>query len=193
MAEAPLPDDLYTAIGRVAASSAVLEDVLRYVLAEHSSGWLSNGAVVFEGQSLEWLVSNSVAVMTSRIDSPGMEFDSAETVAHTVRLRDAVKSASAIKSDRNTVVHGRWRRECQYESDAECKPRSSEANRSGPVFHVTRSRYRQFGGNEEAWTVSDVAAVATAIDKLVAQIMEAHNIYYVGRFGQSNKWAKPPV
>lgn len=197
MTESSLPDALFAAIGRVAAAGAVLEDVLRYVLAEHSSGRLSHGSVVFEGQSLDWLASNAVAVMTSRIESPGLEFDEPETVIHVERLRELLKDVHPIKNARNTVVHGVWRSECDYEGDDDahrlCKPRSSVKSRTDRAFHVTRSRYRAFTGSEESWTVADIVEVASATEELVGRIMEAHEAYYVARHGAPNTYARRPV
>lgn len=117
MTEGIPPDSLFAAMGRVAAASAVLEDVLRYVLAEQSGGRLSNYAVIFEGQSLDWLTSNAVAVMTCRIENPGLEFDEPETIVHVERLRDILKAVPPIKNARNIVVHGVWKSECEYEGD----------------------------------------------------------------------------
>ncbi|MFX0579449.1 hypothetical protein [Nocardia nepalensis] len=188
MADQLLPDDLFAAIGRVAAASARLEEAIRDIAIDHADTGLGHGSVIFEGQSMDWLISNGVAVIDSELSVPSLVEREPETYSALLELRELTKSASALKNDRNIVVHGVWRAKCWLadydEADFEdgglprCTPRSSRSRRNDePLFHVNRSRYRQVFGQEQAWTVSDVLAVASTTNSYIERLVGAQRAY----------------
>ncbi|MGW4718401.1 hypothetical protein [Nocardia sp. NPDC004260] len=180
-----LPDDLFAAIGRVAAASARLEEVLRDIAIEHADAGFGHGSVIFEGQSMDWLISNGVAVMDSELSVPGRMTHEPETYSALLELRECTKGASTLKNDRNIVVHGVWGVKCAFadyeeEGFAKCMPRSSRSRRNDePIFHVNRSRYRQAFGQEQAWTVSDVLGVASTTNSYIERLVRAQRAYRV--------------
>ncbi|MEV6557963.1 hypothetical protein AB0M22_19770 [Nocardia sp. NPDC051756] len=87
MARVELPDELFTAIGCVSAHNAYLEDMVRFVVSSHATGFVSHGAVIFEGQSMDWLIANGVAVLDSRLSGSGIVNDHPEPLAQTNQLR----------------------------------------------------------------------------------------------------------
>ncbi|MFB7723152.1 hypothetical protein [Nocardia sp. NPDC056100] len=184
MAMAELPDELFTAVGRVSACSAYLEDVLRFVVSSHTTGFVSHGAVILEGQSMDWLIGNGVAVLDSRLRGWHIVGEPPEPLDEVRQLRSLLKAAEPVKNARNLIVHGTWNPRCCWEPFPEkaaiwCKPRSTTPNRSSQVFHVSRSRYRQLASLEEAWTIAEVLAVATEIEDLAERLSDAQEAYEI--------------
>ncbi|MEV6135173.1 hypothetical protein AB0L63_03720 [Nocardia sp. NPDC051990] len=158
-----LPDDLLRVIGRIAAASAVLEGTLRTTLAAIAN--LDDGLIILEGQSIDWLIQNSIAAIDDfpsnhRLSSPGHS------------LRDLLKSAEHLKNDRNIVVHGEWRTRCTFSNASDpqgCKPRSPQTLLSDRTFHVLRSRYRR-NTEESCWSLDELHTLAESIRALELEL-----------------------
>jgi hypothetical protein len=164
-----LPIPLLTAIGRVATTSSQLEAALRRVVAElvggDDAGW-----IIFEGQSVDWLIQNGLAVLGQHAE--GSDGTMLSYGAPGNKLRELFREADKLKGDRNTIVHGDWRTDCVGVAINEpefCRPRSPETLRAEHVFHVVRSRYRK-GFEEQAWSIDDIEAVAATAATLAWEI-----------------------
>ena len=158
-----MPTSLLTAIGLVATSSAKLESSLRFLIGkmtgDHDAGW-----IVFEGQSMDWLISNSIAVLDEYMEGRGQSNDNIASYCRD--LRDPIKRATELRVDRNVVIHGEWSRNCFLGVDEDgygCKPHSDDSLRGGEVCHVIRSNYRK-GSKEEAWNISEIEICAAEIE-----------------------------
>lgn len=158
------PDSLLIAIGRVATSSVRLENALRYVVGklsgDHDAGW-----IIFEGQSMDWLLLNGNAVLGEYVgDEDGRN---RRLGSYGRSLRKLFKEAESLKNDRNVVIHGEWKQECLLRSG--CKPHSPDSDHAEELFHVIRSRYRR-GYEEEAWSIADIEKLASKIGSLAREL-----------------------
>jgi hypothetical protein len=149
-----LSNSLLVAIGRVTTASATLENALRHAVMElagnHDRGW-----IIFEGQSLDWLILNGNAVLG--------EYEYGGGLAGRVRknLQDLFRRAERLRNDRNIVIHGEWSGACFFPET--CKSHSPVSKSSENIFHVLRSRYRK-GYVEEAWSLSEIESLASELN-----------------------------
>jgi len=168
-----LPNILLTAIGRVAASTSMLESALRHVVADLAGGD-DAGWIIFEGQSVDWLIQNGIAVLGQHQED---EDGNSWRLGRFGRvLRDLFRAAEGLKNDRNLIIHGEWRTTCLGASINEpefCRPRSSSSAGGDQVFHVLRSRYRK-GFEEQAWTIANIEAVASAAEALARNVRSTY-------------------
>lgn len=166
-----LPEALVLAVGSVAIASADLEGALRQAVADMCNADPVDGTwLVFEGQSMDWLIQNGKMLVSD-------EFHSARRRTHG-DLPDLFRLADRLKIERNVVIHGRWYPECSYphpeDAASMCAPHSAGTYaQSGPVYHVTGSRYRKWS-MEQAWAVSEIEELADQLDQLSSRL---HSIY----------------
>lgn len=167
-------DDLYPALGMLVVASADMESRLRYIVSElaggHSGGW-----IVFEGQSVEWLVQNGMAILGQ------LEAAKQWPQENSDRIRDALRAALEANRVRNLMVHGEWRTDCLDWEECAARPSSGPADHR--IFHVFRSRYRK-GFEERQIAVCDVEALADkmwSLERELRQAMKAAVDVWLGR------------
>lgn len=158
----PLPESLVLAVGSVAIASADLEEALRRVVGSLCNADVMDGtALLFEGQSMDWLISNGKLLASDEHLSRYRRGDG--------DLPELFRKAEQLRGDRNTVIHGQWYAQCSYDpEDAAlmCSPHSVNTYaQAGLVCHVERSRYRKFS-KEEAWAVAEVVNLASEMNWL---------------------------
>lgn len=163
-----LPDALVLAIGAVASASADLEHALRTVVTDLVDvGPAEEAWLIFEGQSMDWLITNCKTLVGNELR---LQISESEQV-----LRDWLSSAERLKNLRNTVIHGRWSVKCRWPDPNDshmCSPLSATTtDESGPVYHVERSRYRRYAV-EQAWGLSEVESLAIEIMDLVDDLRD---------------------
>lgn len=154
---------LYAALGQLVVASAAMEGSLRHLVS-----WLSGdddaGWIIFEGQSVDWLVSNGLALLTELEPKKRWPAEDAE------RLEQVLIGSREIHRLRNAMIHGEWSTECLLEEDCRRRPDGSPADTR--IFHLVRSRYRK-GYEERQVAVADVEATADSMTLLGARIEEA--------------------
>ncbi|MFH9215923.1 hypothetical protein [Streptomyces globisporus] len=155
-------EELYPALGMLVVASADMESRLRYVVSELAGA--DPGWIIFEGQSVEWLVQNGKAVLRE------LEAARRWPQENSDRIRDAFRSALEANRLRNVMVHGEWRTDClDWEK---CMPRPSSGAVDLRIFHVCRSRYRK-GFEERQFAVSDVEALADKMWSLERELKQS--------------------
>ncbi|MFD9926052.1 hypothetical protein ACFWZK_07775 [[Kitasatospora] papulosa] len=143
-------EELYPALGMLVVASADMESRLRYVVSELAGGD-DAGWIIFEGQSVEWLVQNGKAALGQ------LEAMKRWPQANSDRIREALQSTLEANRLRNVMIHGQWRTDCiDWE---ECTVRPFNGPVDHRIFHVCRSRYRK-GFEERQLAISDVEALA---------------------------------
>ncbi|MEV7347134.1 hypothetical protein [Streptomyces sp. NPDC093544] len=157
-------EDLYLALGQLVVASADMESRLRYVVAE-LAGKDDAGWIVFEGQSVEWLVSNGIAVLGQ------IEEMRRWPAVNSQRIRVALLATQEVNRLRNLMVHGEWRAACFLLGEG-CVGRPDSSPPDHRVFHVCRSRYRK-GFEERQFAVVDVEALANKMWDLETELREA--------------------
>lgn len=137
---------LYPVLGKLVTESASMEISLRYVVS-----WLSGnddaGWIIFEGQSIDWLVSNGLAMVSELKPPPSLPS------ANMKRIQKVFNDAQQAYRLRNTMVHGEWLLDCLMKED--CVKRPSTSPPDNRIFHVCRSRYRK-GIEEHQVAIIDV-------------------------------------
>jgi hypothetical protein len=102
---------LYRAIGRVSAESALFDELVREVIGEVIDGsdylW-----ILFEGQPTEWLIDTALKIM-KEID-PYHEIWRDDLYS---RFNSIMGGAGKIRPIRNAVVHGIWTRATVVDGD----------------------------------------------------------------------------
>jgi hypothetical protein len=159
---------LYSAIGRVASSSANLDDTLRNVL-YNLVGPGDEVWVLFEGQSTDWLVSSIRTVL--KVAGPSHFWSEGRRE----RLAELLTQADGLRRRRNVVIHGVWGRACFYRRDEkefrQCIARPFNAPDNSETFYFMRSNQRK--PLEEAHlSISDINALAVDYDQFNMQIFE---------------------
>ncbi|MEU0540981.1 hypothetical protein ABZ319_14030 [Nocardia sp. NPDC005978] len=168
-----LPQALVLAVGSVAIASADLEGAVRRVVADLCNADPVNGTwLVFEGQSMDWLIQNGKVLVSD-------EFDSARRHGHG-DLPNLFRQAERLKAERNLVIHGQWYPECSYPHPEDaalmCTPHSADTYaQAGPVCHVEGSRYRKWS-LEQAWAVSEIEELADRLDQLANRFCSIYNL-----------------
>ncbi|MEU1861788.1 hypothetical protein [Streptomyces gardneri] len=157
-------DDLYPALGMLVVASADMESRLRYVVSE-LAGHDDAGWIVFEGQSVDWLVSNGLAVLGQLGAMQRWPADNSE------RIKAVLLDAQDANRQRNLMVHGEWRSDCIMREEG-CVGRPSASPADHRLFHVCRSRYRK-GFEERQIAISDVEALAQRIWTIELELRRA--------------------
>ncbi|MEU9225873.1 hypothetical protein AB0D40_16070 [Streptomyces massasporeus] len=155
-------DELYPALGMLVVASADMESRLRYVVSELAGGdtvW-----IIFEGQSVECLVQNGIAVLGQLEPAKRWPQENSD------RIRDALRTALDANRLRNLMVHGDWRTDCVDWETCVARPSSGPADHR--IFHVCRSRYRK-GFEERQVAVCDVEALAEKMWSLERELRES--------------------
>ncbi|AZM90270.1 hypothetical protein [Streptomyces sp. W1SF4] len=147
----------------MAVESAELESRLR-----HTLSWLAGdddaGWIVFEGQSVDWLISNGRAVLGQHAAMKRWPAEQNERLLH------LLPEIQEVNRTRNFIVHGLWAAECFLDEDCEQRPQHSPLD--DRLFHVVRSRYRK-GYQEREVAVSDIDELADRMVSLAASLDEA--------------------
>ncbi|CAM4041733.1 hypothetical protein NONI108955_05770 [Nocardia ninae] len=166
-------DELYPALGKMLVASSRMEWRLRYLVCwlagEDQGGW-----IVFEGQSVDWLVASGRAILGELRYSRRWPDENSD------RIENALAEVQAIAAQRNFLVHGDWDTKCYSEN---CKPRLRNLPSDDRVFHVARSRYRK-GFEEREVAVTDVEKLAKRMVDLAAEMDRAKvaaRIAWIGR------------
>jgi hypothetical protein len=136
-----------------------LRDVVSRLAGSDDAAW-----IIFEGQSVDWLVSNGLAVLTQR---EPMERWPTQIVA---QFREALSNTQTAYRTRNIMIHGEWRTDCFMGEG--CIGRSVSIPADGPVFHVHRSRYRK-GLEERQIAIVDIEALAEHMRELEYELRDA--------------------
>ncbi|MFB8279582.1 hypothetical protein [Nocardia colli] len=159
--ESPHFDELYPALGQLLVASGRMELQVRCLVA-----WLAGsddvGWIVFEGQTVEWLVSTGRALQAERMCTQPTQKDR----EHLERTAQAFMAAQELNGQRNFLAHGDWRSACYSE---ECRTRARNLPQDDRQFHVLRSRYRK-AFDERVVAVSDVEVLAQQINDLANDI-----------------------
>lgn len=155
-------DQLYPALGRLLVACSRMEFQIRclvsWLAGDDDAGW-----IVFEGQSVEWLLSTGKALLEHLRRGTLRE-------EHTEAIAKVFAAAQALNGHRNFFAHGDWGKTCYSEN--ECQTRAGNLPPDERLFHVTRSRYRK-GFQEREVAVSDVEALA---EEVVLQTTEMRTI-----------------
>lgn len=157
-----LPVGLYTAIGRVAHSTALLDAMLGE-FAEHLTGSLETWVFV-SGQSTEWLLQMCRVLL----DMADPQQDRYPTEFRE-EIRQRFERASELRNLRNRVIHGTWSR-VPFDEQPLRRPWGNSS--PGKVYWVARDRQRR-GAEEQEMTVADVDRLADEIDQVAAGIIRA--------------------
>ncbi|MEU1204673.1 hypothetical protein [Nocardia sp. NPDC005825] len=138
-----------------------MDEVLRRMIAQLTGSNLE-AWIIFEGQSTDWLVQNSLVVLDQATLRWRYESNRGD------EYRKCLKETDKLRNDRNLVIHGDWATTNRLSSPA--KPRSTDAAHAAETFFVMRSRYRRWG-HEECWSAADVDAVASAIQDWITRVI----------------------
>jgi hypothetical protein len=163
--------DLFPALGKLVVASAAMESRLRFAVSD-LAGADDRGWIVFEGQSVEWLVTNGLAVLGQ------LEGTSRWPEENSARIRAALQEAQNVNRHRNLMVHGTWDTDCLLREGCIERPANSPAD--SRIFHVCRSRYRK-GYEERQFAVCDVEALADKMwdleHELRQSVQAAHDVW----------------
>lgn len=160
--------ELYAAIGRVAASSAELDELLRELLDVllSPSEW---AGMLAEGQPTDWLIRSLKLILGERDPYN----DSYAPEQHAAFLSYA-KRADWLRERRNSVIHGYFRSWAIHEGD-EVRGRPWGLWDDDKPFTCSRSRRLQHF-DEQWWTLSNVNRLADELHEVAiewAQLMRA--------------------
>ncbi|QDY11002.1 hypothetical protein FJK98_30810 [Micromonospora sp. HM134] len=175
--DAELTESLYRAIGRVVSESAKVEDRLRSILSDFDP--TDNLAILFEGQSWEWLVQ-SVKVVLAKYGAYGWRGERDEMIS-------LLGEMAELRDLRNWVAHSTWRKHCSFGDDDElCAPSVRGKSEPEKVLHFNRSRQRRKRA-EKRFTVEDVEEIADRIEDLCVRLHDcgtrmAKRRYMLGRY-----------
>ncbi|QEU95155.1 hypothetical protein [Streptomyces kanamyceticus] len=168
-------DALYSALGRVVVASARMESRLRYnvgwMAGDHDAGW-----IVFEGQSVEWLVSNGKAILGQITEMKWWPSDHSDRIA---RAFNDIQDAARM---RNLLVHGQWAKSCSGDEICTARPQTAKADQR--IFHVYRSRHRK-GFEEREIAICDLDDLAQRMLDLAVEIDDAYEDAIDPRRGQA--------
>lgn len=148
---------LYGAIGRVAVSSAMLDEVLTELVDELAGTDIMWRITV--GQSTDWLIQS----LRLLLDETDPYFRRYTHEQHRTFL-SLLDEAGRLRDLRNYVVHGLWTSESAFEEDARPRP-WGETEATEAVFYSTRARNRK-GYVAHAMTVGDALRLATEIARV---------------------------
>jgi hypothetical protein len=162
--------DLYAAIGRVAASSAILEDTLRSILKDLSDTEYSDEAwILFEGQSMDWLINGCFLILkhsgpSHRWYNYGHEL---------IKLLGECKEK--LQKDRNVVIHGIWKDYCEWSNEEEehrnCTLRPSDSQDDHRIYYFMRSNQRRVFHCVHL-AVSDLQELANRIQRVNSELWQ---------------------
>ncbi|QIS19556.1 hypothetical protein [Nocardia terpenica] len=171
--ERKLSGELLTAIGRVATASATLEAQVRFAVGDLAGGIGGEGWIIFEGQSMDWLILNGIAVLGEyNLEYGGYTSAFRNSIE---QMKKCLRDVEKVKSERNTIIHGEWSSSCVTGWEpGDCLPHSTETTDAPAetIFHVVRSRYRR-GYQEQQWSVAEVNKLAEEIRILTGRIRNA--------------------
>ncbi|MFI8306851.1 hypothetical protein ACIF80_26120 [Streptomyces sp. NPDC085927] len=156
-------DALHMSLGRLVTASAQMELHLRGVVGElaevEDAGW-----IVFEGQSVDWLVNMGKALLKEHREMERWPAEFSDAIG------ESLAAVGAINLLRNRMVHGAWSRTCLGASD--CVPRPQGAAFDDRVFHVYRSRNRK-GVEEHQVAVCDIQDLVQRIYDVIPALRRA--------------------
>ncbi|MBF6177448.1 hypothetical protein [Nocardia otitidiscaviarum] len=174
-------DELYPALGRLVVNSSRLETCLRSFLC-----WLAGveeAGVVFDGQSVEWMIASSRAVL-------GELKCTREFQLHDCDWFEALLAeAQDLNRQRNFFVHGDWDVEDRTE-DSVRRPRNSPSDHR--IFYVARSRLRKSFESREV-AVVDVDLLADRMLGLTRKFRAAEDEGFRLRLAWSVFEQQPPM
>lgn len=150
-------DSLYGAIGRVAVSSAMLDEVLTELVDEFARTDVMWRITV--GQSTDWLIQS----LRLLLDETDPYFKSYTQEQHLAFL-EMLDEAGRLRDLRNYVVHGLWTSKLVFEEEARPRPWGETEAREA-VFYSTRARNRK-GYVSHAMTVGDALNLAIEIARV---------------------------
>ncbi|MFI0226102.1 hypothetical protein [Streptomyces lydicus] len=169
-------DDLYRALGQLVVATAEMEmrlrDVVGQLAGDDDAGW-----IIFEGQSVEWLISNGKAVLGEHSDMRRWPTE------NTARITEALNTTQEVARLRNFLVHGFWRRGCL--GGCECLPRPARSEADHRVFHVHRSRHRK-GYDSRLVAVADVITLATKARTVTTELRAAYDAAVAAWLGRND-------
>jgi hypothetical protein len=167
MTRAPYDPDLYTAIGKVAVTSAALEQELRYTL-DDLAGHLSDETwILFEGQSADWLTQSCRSIL--RLVDGGGHFHWERD--HRERLLQILNESDELRRRRNVVIHGMVGESCfsRNDPDSDCIVRPSGAPEDSRIYFFVRSNQRR-AFQEVHLAVVDIEMLAQNIEELTSRL-----------------------
>lgn len=173
-------DALYRAVGRLVVNSSFLESRLRMLVA-----WLAgadDASIVFDGQSVEWLVGIGKAML-------GELRQTRFAIQDVERFEAALSKAKGLNQDRNFFVHGDWSTQSY---DDECVRRPTKKPADDRIFYVSRSRLRRVPEEREV-AVVDVELLADQIRALGDEIGAAVDEGARLRWAWQAMYPEPPL
>jgi HAMP domain-containing protein len=150
------PDMLYLAIGKVAAESALLDEMLNELLDEligNEHTWL-----LTTGQNTDWLIQSCRLVFEALNPDPNENAEKDKKI-----LFDLFSRVGELRSFRNQVVHGDW--DHSGPSLFGIRPRPWRDFEQESVLYVTRARIRK-GHEEKVLKLAEVQQLAVDLAKL---------------------------
>jgi hypothetical protein len=157
--------DLYAAIGRVASTSAALEDSLRWILYDFCGS--DEAALLFDGQATEWLINSCRAIIKGAYHP-----ESNWMKRYQAPLLSLLSEASWLRVERNFVIHSTWSREKPSVGADSYLPRPKGAPEDSRIYYFQRSA-RRIGFEEKCLAVSDIEALADRISDLNVRLRAA--------------------
>ncbi|GLU49839.1 hypothetical protein [Nocardiopsis ansamitocini] len=162
-------ETLHHSLGRLVVASAKLESSLRRGLATLFMVYYHNGSILFEGQSIEWMVSNTKAVLKEPPARPEHE-----------RAIKILNEIQELNNKRNRLVHGEWTKKCEFACDGDvpgskycmCIIRPRNALPDERIFYVTRSRYRKTAETHQV-AIRDIDELVQRMAEVESEILSA--------------------
>lgn len=164
--------EAYLALGRVVAESAMMDEILRAVLADlvgSDQSWL-----LWEGQNTDWLIQSCRLVM-HECEAWGIVFSDEERA----EFDELLVKMTQLRGLRNTVVHGVWLSSGTGDQ-ARPRPWGTVKEDAGRVHYVLRSRLRRDFA-EQLWTAKDVDRLADEIAAVCASTVRLFRLVVDGR------------
>ena len=148
-------DDLYRAIGRVAAASALWDELLTELLDELLG--TEDAGRLFVGQPSEWLAQSCRILFDDAAKGRGRYPRAARD-----SFFDLLAVGDSLRHLRNRIVHGIWTNDSFH--DEETRPRPWGNWDDNPSYYCSRGRMRK-GTEEQAFSISDINRVADELSK----------------------------
>jgi hypothetical protein len=149
-------DDLYRAIGRVSAASALYDELLTELLDELLG--TEDAGRLFVGQSSDWLAQSCRILFDDstmwRRKYPAEARD---------RFFELLGAADSLRHLRNRIIHGIWTKDRFHDENSRPRPWGDWDDEV--PFYCSRGRIRK-GTEEQAFTITDINRVADELSRV---------------------------
>jgi hypothetical protein len=159
--------DLYAAIGRVASTSAILEDALRRMLRDLSDTEYSEQAwFLLEGQSTEWLIKSCEVMLKNVVGLSNPWYK------YRTQVTEYLRDCRDLQKSRNVVIHGVWRDFCAWSGEQGlCTPRPSNSREDDRIYYFMKSSQKNAFQCVHL-AVSDIQALANRIQRVGSELWQ---------------------